>query len=205
MKIITLVFALSISLTLSGCQSLGDEWAKSASNTFLKMTGNNNSANNASGTGTGGANSSGNTTGSITLSGPDTSMVGTTLDTGFVGTSIAAGSQPNHIAIVDRLSTVTFNAPNILIPNNVDPSNGFVLVVTDDSPSSGIKGISMSIVISGAKYDYLCTTVASRSMIHCGSNSITLDIANKSVTLNNVNVENADTKTVLTLAGQLSW
>ncbi|MCF6281075.1 MAG: hypothetical protein L3J28_02515 [Candidatus Polarisedimenticolaceae bacterium] len=74
-------------------------------------------------------NSSGSTTGVITLSGDDTTIVGTQLNTGFVGTSLAAGSQPDYIVIVDQASTVTFTPPNELIPSPADPNNGFVLAV----------------------------------------------------------------------------
>jgi len=106
-----------------------------------------------------GGNSTGNTNGTITLSGSDATIVGAQLNTGFVGTSLAAGAQPDYIVIVDNASTVAFTAPNILIPNLADPNNGFVVVVTDDSPGSGIKAISMSIWVGGAKHDYGCTTL----------------------------------------------
>ena len=154
-------------------------------------------------TGTNG-NTSGSTDGTITLSGDDSEIVGTQLDTGFVGTSLAAGGQPDYIVIVDNASTVEFIAPNVLIPNLADPNNGFVVVVTDDSPGSGIKGISMSIWVSGTKYDYACTTPVS-VFFECGANSISLNIGNKSVTFDNLTVTNIDSSTVLTMDGTLTW
>lgn len=149
-------------------------------------------------------NSIGNATGVVTLSGSDASIVGNQLDTGYVATSLAAGSQPDYIVIVDKASNVSFTAPNILTPEPADPDNSFVLAVTDDSPGSGIKAISMSIVVSGTKYDYACTTPVS-TFIECGSNSITLDIGNKTVDFDNVTTTNTATSTILTIDGTLEW
>jgi len=149
-------------------------------------------------------NSSGATNGAVMLSGTDTSTVGTQLDTGYVATSLAAGSQPDYIVVVDKSSTVTFTEPNILIPVTADLNNGFVLVVTDDSAGSGMKAISMSIIVSGVKHDYACTTPVT-VFIECGANSITLNIVNKTVDFDNVIVTNTDTSTVLTMDGTLTW
>ena len=148
--------------------------------------------------------SPGSTSGTLTLSGDDTSLVGTQLDTGFVGASLAAGSQPDYIVIVDKLSKVTFTEPNVLTPELNDPNNAFVAVITDASESSGFKVISMSIVVNGIKYDYACTSPVS-TFIECGLDSITLDIPNKTVSFNNVLVTNTNTSTVLTLNGTLNW
>lgn len=149
-------------------------------------------------------NSSGDASGVITLAGDDTATVGTQLNTGFVGTSLAAGLQPDYIIIVDQASSVTFTSPNILTPNIDDPDNGFVLVVTDDSAGSGIKGISMSIVVGGIKLDYVCTNPGA-TFIDCGTDSIVLNIANKTVTFDNTTAENKGTGTILTLDGTLTW
>ncbi len=149
-------------------------------------------------------NTSGNTTGILTLSGDDTTIVGTQLDTGYVGTSLAAELQPDYIAIVDQASSVTFTPPNLLTPNIADPNNGFVMVVMDDSPRSGIKGISMSIIVQGSKLDYACTTPVA-TFIECGTNSIALDIPNKIITFDNATVINTDTNTILTIDGSLTW
>ena len=77
-------------------------------------------------------------------------------------------------------------------------------MVTDDSPGSGTKAISMSIWVSGTKYDYACTTPVS-VFIECGINSISLDIGNKTVTFDNLTVTNTDTSTVLAMDGTLTW
>ncbi len=149
-------------------------------------------------------NSSGNTSGIITLSGNDSAIVGTILDTGFIGSSLAAGAQPDYIVIVDKDSKVTFTKPNILTPDTADDDNAFVLVVTDDSAGSGNKGISMSITTDGTQRNYACTTPVT-VFIECGLNSINLDIENKTITFTNLTVTNTSTSTVLTMAGTLTW
>jgi len=78
-----------------------------------------------------------------------------------------------------------------------------VLVVTD--VRQDLKAISMSMLNNGVKYDYVCNSEPDSSMMNCGANSISLDIDNKTVTLNNAAVENADTKTVLRMSGTLGW
>lgn len=156
------------------------------------------------GSGSSNGGNSGATSGVITLSGDDTTLVGAQLDTGNVGSSLAADSQPDYIVIVDQASSVTFTEPNILTPNLSDPNNGFVLVVTDDAAGSDIKGISMSIFKGGSKFDYACTTPIS-TFINCGTDSIDLNITNKTVTFNDANVLNTDTDSVLTLDGTLTW
>jgi len=154
-------------------------------------------------TGTGGS-SSGNTIGTITLSGVDTATTGAQLNTGFIGSSLAAGLQPDYIIIVDSASTVTFTPPNVLTPNIADANNAFVLVVTDDSSVSGSTAISMSIVVNGTRFDYACSNPVS-VFTDCGAGAITLDIANKTVVLNNVKTINVDTAAVFTLDGTLTW
>ena len=149
-------------------------------------------------------NTAGSTSGVITLSGDDTTIVGTQLDTGNISSSLAAELQPDYIVIVDQASSVTFTPPNILVPNIADFKNGFVLVVTDDSPGSGTKGISMSITVSGTKLDYACSSPVT-VFIECGINSIVLDITNKTETFDNAAVINTDTGTILTLDGTLTW
>ena len=125
------------------------------------------------------------------------------MDTGFVGASPAAGSQPDYIVIVDSASTVA-GSPGSLVPNLADPNNGFVLVVTDATALSGYQGISMSVFKSGTKYDYACTTPVS-TFIDCGSSAISLNIANKTVTFTNLLVTNTNSSDNLTMNGTLSW
>jgi len=150
-------------------------------------------------------NTSGLTTGEITLSGDDTVVVGTILDTGYIGSSLAAESQPDYIVIVDKASTVTFTSPNILIPFTSNPTNGFVLVVTDDSEGSGVKGISMTIVVDGVHLNYVCTTPFGNIFTDCGATSISLDIANKTISFVDTTVINIDTDSILTINGSLVW
>lgn len=154
------------------------------------------------GSGTAGGSTSGMTTGTITLTGNDTDTVGTTLDTGFIGSSLAAAGQPDYVVIVDQVSTVSFTPPNILIPDLADPANGFVLVVTDED--AGIKAISMSIFVGGLKYDFVCNRPMG-PFTDCGVDTIVVDIAGRTVTLNNTITENKISKEELILDGTLTW
>ncbi len=150
---------------------------------------------------------SGNTSGVITLTGADTTMVGTQLNPGSIGASLAAESQPDYIVIVDQSSSVTFTPPNVLTPDIADPDNWFVLVVMDDAPVpvGAEKGISMSITTDGEKFDYICHTDAQDWSVECGVGSISLNIAAKTVAFDNTTVINTDTGTLLTLNGSLTW
>lgn len=156
------------------------------------------------GSGGSGGSTSGPTTGMISITGVDTGIVGDMLDTGFIASSLAAGGQPDHISIVDQNSTVSFVPPNVLIPDLADPDNGFVLNIFDDSPGGGFKGISMSIVVAGVKYDYVCTAPAA-TFIDCGATAISLDIGARTITLTDAAVENKATDVVHTLNGTLTW
>ncbi|RDH90354.1 MAG: hypothetical protein DIZ77_00025 [endosymbiont of Seepiophila jonesi] len=142
--------------------------------------------------------SSGSTSGTVTLSGTDTAIFGTLLDTGFVGAFLATAVQPDHIIIVDSSSTLEVTA---------DINNGFTIVVTDDSP--GFKGISMAIVKDGTQYDYTCITPKPDTTtwtIDCGGvNSINFDIGNRTVIFSNTLVSNQDTGAILTIDGTLTW
>ena len=126
------------------------------------------------------------------------------MDTGFIGSSLAAEGQPDYIVIVDSASTVSFTAPNVLIPNLADISNGFVVVVTDATALSGFQGISMSVTVSGVQYDYACSNPVS-VFIDCGNDAIILDIAARTVTFDDLTVTNTDTSTILTMDGMLTW
>ena len=200
------IFLLFASVFLSGCQST-DEWAKKAANTFLKTTGMHQQP--AQGGPPSDVSSaeikSTPVRGSIELSGPDTAMVGTILDTGFVGTMLASGQSPDFAVVVDRQSTLTHSEPSVLSPHSRDPDNGVVLVVTDAQKAHGVQGISMSIVINSVKYDYVCTTDGSPSMQYCGNGTIKLDIPNRFLALSNASTANADTGTLLGLNGRLDW
>ena len=233
MKIISVLIFIA-TLFLSACQSIDGDWTSSASSALLKLTGNdatvthsslptgaNNDNSNKqptsdstnsfspsvlfSGAPSGGprVTSLGSSIGTITLSGPDTAVHGSVLNTGHVGASKAAGYQPDYIVVVDPSSSVSDDGQGMLVPYNNDVNNGLVLVVTD--VRQDLKAISMSMLNNGVKYDYVCNSEPHSSMMNCGANSILLDIDNKTVTLNNAAVENAETKTVLRMSGTLRW
>lgn len=211
---------------LSACQSIDGDWTNSASSALLKLAGHDatvtrsthsntqptsGSANNFppsllfSGAPSGGprVTSQGPSVGTIALSGPDTAVHGSVLNTGYIGASKAAGYQPDYIVVVDPSSSVSDDGHGMLVPENNDINNGLVLVVTDVRQT--LKAISMSMLNNGVKYDYVCTTEPDSSMMNCGANSISLDINNKTVTFNNAVVENTDTQTTLTMSGTIGW
>jgi hypothetical protein len=155
-----------------------------------------------------GVGDAGNTTGEIMLSGDDTSVVGTTLDTGTIASSLADAAQPDYIVIVDKQSTVVIEdsmAPEI---NLADLENGFVINVSDDTAgASGMKFISMSIVVDSTEFSYTCYTENAPSWsIDCGGlEAINLDITGRTVSFNETTVINTDSATILTLDGTLTW
>jgi hypothetical protein len=156
-------------------------------------------------TGTGNA---GNTTGEVTLTGDDTSVVGTTLDTGYIASSLKDAAQPDYIIIVDKNSSVVIEnsmAPEITL---ADPENGFVINVSDDTPgASGMKFISMGIVVDGTEFSYTCYTPNAPSWsVDCGGlDSIDLDIPGRTVSFTDTTVINTVSATILTLNGTLTW
>jgi len=138
-----------------------------------------------------------NITGNISLAGDDTAIVGAQLSPLFIDSFLAIPmQQPDYIVI---------STASIVNPTPADALNGFTLVVTDDSAGSGSKFISMAILVNGTQYDYGCTTPVT-TFIECGGiNNILLDIGNSTVTLTGVTVTNANTSTILTMNGTLSW
>ena len=202
------VFLLVVSILLSGCQSVADQWAKKAANSFLKTTGIHQEP-------VAGQTSEISMTeirsapvrGIITLIGPDTTIVGTRLDTGFAGTMPTRDAQqPDYVIVADSASSLSYAEPSALGSDSLDPENGMVLVVTDAQRNHGVQGISMSIVVDYRKYDYLCTTDSgSSAMEQCGNGTIVLDIPNRFLNLSNAKVNNADTGAVLRLNGRLDW
>lgn len=158
-----------------------------------------------SGPGGAGNADSGPTSGTLSLSGNETNLVGTQLNAGYVGAVKGSSTEPDYAVIVDSGSTVNFTAPNILTPSLGDPNNGFVLVVTDATAVSGYKTISMSIWVSGTKYDFVCNYPAG-VFVDCGGDAtINLEINSRMVTFAGLVVENSDTGEYLMLDGALSW
>ena len=170
-------------------------------------TGSGNSGSGSSG-GAGTLASGGVATGNLILTGEETGLVGSMLTPGYVGESPgdATQSQPNYIVIVDASSTVVNTGSGTILPDITDPNNAFVLVATDATnlPSSGYKGISMTIAVGGTRYDYTCTTPG--TLENCGGNAtISLDIPGGRVTFTGTNVTNADTGKVITINGSVLW
>jgi hypothetical protein len=109
---------------------------------------------------------------------------------------------------VDKKSSVVIEnsmAPEISL---ADPENGFVINVSDDTPgASGMKFISMSIVVDGTEFSYTCYTPTAPSWsVDCGGlDSILIDIPGRTVSFTDTTVINTISATILTLNGTLTW
>ena len=144
-----------------------------------------------------GGGSSALAAGVITLSGADTADVGTSLAPGYMLAYPDDGSQPDYIHIVDK--SVMGGEPG-----TGDPTNGFNLVVTNDSASSPFKAVSMTIIVNSVNYSHTCTSPGT-GQGDCGTGSIQLDLDAKTVVFTDTSVKNTDTDALMTMNGSVSW
>ncbi len=146
-----------------------------------------------------------NNQGILTLSGEDTSIVGNELQIGDIafGREDLTGLE-NTIVIVSKGANISEEPPSLSIndPDYVesiidfpDKKNTFVIV-------AGEKLISMVIVTNGIERRYTCDSTY-ESSIACGSIILNKD-SKKAIFLNST-VKNAETGTVLTINGTISW
>lgn len=148
--------------------------------------------------------SSASTSYTLSLSGSETSQVGTNLKTGGLAFGREDLTGPiDSLIIVDQCSTIS-DAPaafppgdpmNVASFNTADPDNTFVMVVSDAA-------ISMSIVKNAVPYRYACDSDFDVFM-DCGG--LDFDVQTRTLTMTNVTVENTDTASVLTLNGTVVW
>lgn len=152
----------------------------------------------------GGTNNAG---GGFDLSGDDTSVYGTRLDAGAVGASLAnsATGQPDYIIIVDEGKSVT-DSMSIEFEGVEETINGFILVFSDASTAiTDLEFISMTILKDGVEFDYTCIAPSEPPADCGGLEAVSLDIPSGTATLTNATVVNADSGTVLTLNGTVTW
>ncbi len=143
-----------------------------------------------------------NVQGTITLSGKETSEVGTSLK---VENILVGGSQTG------TSKSVTLLHKNVTIENGelnfTDPKNTFVIVATefDSSDNSSVtKAISMAINVNGEEYKFACSTPEIGSFVSCGDN-FKVDKNGKKVTFNNTTVVNTKSDEILTMNGTITW
>lgn len=150
-----------------------------------------------------GGGGGGGATGVITLSGTDTSAVGTQLQAGAISALAATPSFPAYAIVVNPGSTI-INAGGAIAPQLANPNNGFVVTVFGPGVGAVQSGISMIIRVNGAEYAYACSTPVV-SHIECGMGSLSLNVAARTLALSDTTVINTGTGATLTLNGNLSW
>ena len=138
--------------------------------------------------------------GTITLTGEETSEIGTSLKVGNIlegaeqtGTSLSVTLLHENVKIVDGQIT----------PSN--PANTFVIVVAKFSTQSvATKTVSMAINVNGDEYKFACTTPKTGNFTECGS-GFDVDQNGNKVTFNDTTVINTDTGKILTMNGVITW
>lgn len=143
--------------------------------------------------GGGSSGGSSSATGSITLSGDDTSAIGTQLHVGRAASVAADGLQPAYVMLVDSAITYVGDQP---IPIPLDVDNTFVVIIPDPEV---VQGISMTVIVDGNEFDYTCTSFG------CGVDSISVDFDAGRVSFDDTTVTNADSNTILTMNGTVTW
>lgn len=138
--------------------------------------------------------------GELQLSGADTGAVGTRLEIGDVALVRDEG-QPDTYYCIDRGSRVSgfeyslASGPGDLFGNTVlaDPLNTFVI----NAIAGGLDGISMTILVGGVGYDYVCVSCA----------GLGFDTDNRMITFDGVEVMPSGSAATgpLTLDGTILW
>ncbi len=143
--------------------------------------------------------------GTIQLSGPDTAIVGTSLQVGNIDED-GLGSTGTSSAVV-LLDPDTSIVDGELIPTNFE--SAFVIIAaqfTIGDSAAVNKAISMVIIKNAQELSYVCTTPADEDddEINCG-NGFTVDKAAKIVTFDNTTVINQDNGNILTMNGVINY
>ncbi|MBD0851916.1 hypothetical protein [Maribacter arenosus] len=141
--------------------------------------------------------------GTITLSGVETSELGTSLTVGNieVANTSLTGTDKSVILLSQNISVVD----NELVYD--DYQNGFVLVAADFSTGGSAdidKSISMTIVKDGEEYSHACSSPYLNFFTVCGD-GFGIDFDAKSVTFDGTTVINTEDDTILTMDGTITW
>lgn len=141
--------------------------------------------------------------GTITLSGAETSELGTSLTVVNIEVANASltGTDKSVILLSEHISVVN----DELVYG--DDQNGFVIVAADfstgGSPSID-KSISMTIVKNGVEYRHACSSPYQNFFTACGD-GFGIDFDGKSVTFDGTTVINTEDDTILTMDGTINW
>ncbi len=141
--------------------------------------------------------------GTITLSGEETSELGTSLTIGNIEIANATltGTDKSVILLSENISVVD----DELVYD--DDQNGFVIVGADFSTggSSDIdKSISMVIVKNGDEFRHACASPNQNFFTACGD-GFGIDFETKEVTFQNTTVINTEDDAILILDGTITW
>ncbi|WP_157491599.1 hypothetical protein [Maribacter thermophilus] len=141
--------------------------------------------------------------GNITLSGSETSELGTSLTVVNIEVANASltGTDKSVILLSENISVVD----NELVYE--DDQNGFVIVAADFSTGGSAdidKSISMTIVKDGEEYRHACSSPYLNFFTACGD-GFAIDFEGKSVTFDGTTVINTDDDTILTMDGTITW
>ena len=142
-----------------------------------------------------------NASGTITLSGDETSFLGTSLKVG----KIIEGAEQTGTSLSITLLHENIELEDGEIVFSESLSDTFVIVVAEFSAASvATKTVSMSIVVNGEDYQFACTTPKVGDFTECGSGFVVDQSGNK-VVFSNTTVINVDSDKILTLNGVITW
>ena len=142
--------------------------------------------------------------GTITLTGDETSDVGTSLEVAHiaVGREDLTGTTKSVI-LTDENTPITEEGPD---PKNLN--KGFVLIGGDDldtlSDDGAVKDISMVIFIDSVEYRFGCSVPPGGEFTDCGE-AYNINFEEKEMVFDSTTVSNTETGVVLTLDGTIRW
>ncbi|SFD04635.1 hypothetical protein SAMN04487987_103161 [Algibacter pectinivorans] len=149
---------------------------------------------------------SGNAKGSITLSGEETSVVGTSLTVGNILEGAYQTGTTKSVTLTHKSIDIEDGEIN---PTTASLVNSFIIVTAqfdDEDNAAATKAISMIIIKNGEEYRFVCASDynGGSDELDCGS-GFNVDQENNQVTFDDTTVENTETGKVLTLNGVVTW
>ncbi|WP_194526407.1 hypothetical protein [Zobellia roscoffensis] len=142
--------------------------------------------------------------GTITLSGDETSDVGTTLVVGHLkaGLTQLTGNERTVIITDENTPISEEEGPE---PNDV--GNNFIIVgldLGDKATQDAERGLSINISVDGTDYKYACAIPIVSGFINCGED-FHIDFEKKEIIFSETKVINTKTESVLTMDGTITW
>lgn len=147
----------------------------------------------------------GSVLGTIELSGPDTSVIGSTLTVGNIDVdALDTTGTSSSVVLVDENTSFENGEP---VPS--DFANAFVIVAAQfdaDDNAAVEKTISMTIIKNGEQLSYVCSTppISAADNTDCGT-GFSVDKVSKKVVFSNTTVSNVDSGAILTMNGIIDY